>query len=399
MTHPAAALSNVDAQPGVCQLLHGLNVGGAEVLAARLARQLRGEYRIHFVCLDALGTLGETLQEEGFPVWLLQRQPGFDWRCAWRLARLLKRERIDLVHAHQFTPYFYALATRLFRCRRPVLFTEHGRTFPDFPRRKRMLFNRSFLSRRDRVVAVGEAVRQALVCNEGLPEARIEVIYNGIDQRPFAGALRPRSETRRELGLGSEDFVIVQIARLDPLKDHATALRALRRLVEEQPRARLVIVGEGPERAAIEAEISRLGLGPYVRLTGLRHDIADLLAAADVGLLTSLSEGIPLTLIEAMAAGLPVVATAVGGVGEIVSHQETGLLAAARDDASLAAALRQLDGNRELCRDMGRQGRRRADLSFSEERMHDEYRRVYTEMLAAAPAHHGATSREIGAAR
>src|SRR6516165_4253528 len=135
----------------VCQVLHTLCVGGAEVLAARLARRLRDRYRFLFVCLDELGTLGEELRNEGFPVHVLGRRPGLDLRCTYRLAALLRRERVDVIHAHQYTPFFYCLTARLL-CRRPaLLFTEHGRHFPDYPRRKRMLANRLLLRQRDRV--------------------------------------------------------------------------------------------------------------------------------------------------------------------------------------------------------------------------------------------------------
>src|SRR5438067_9821303 len=146
----------------ICQVLHGLWVGGAEVLAARLARQLGDRFRFVFVCLDELGTLGQELRAEGFPVEVLQRRAGLDWRCSLRLARFLRRERVDLVHAHQYTPFFYSLMARFLYRRPAVLFTEHGRHYPDYPRRKRMLANRFLLQRRDRVVGVGEAVRQAL---------------------------------------------------------------------------------------------------------------------------------------------------------------------------------------------------------------------------------------------
>src|SRR5204862_1893786 len=133
-----------------------------------------------------------------------------------------------LVHAHQYTPFFYALAARLLYRRPPVLFTEHGRHQPDYPRRKRMVINRLLLERRDRVVGVGEAVRQALIANEGIPARRIEVVYNGIDANQFAPARHlegQREKVRAELGLSATDLVILQVARLDYLKDHATAVR------------------------------------------------------------------------------------------------------------------------------------------------------------------------------
>src|SRR5262249_48721524 len=155
------------------------------------------------------------------------------------------------LHAHQYTPFFYAMVGRLPAFRPPILFTEHGREYPDYPRRKRTLFNRLALRRRDRVVAVGNAVRQALVTNEGIRERRIEIVYNGIEADRFAHRFPDRAKVRRELGLGVAEPVIVQVARLDHLKDHPTALRCLARVVREVPRARLVLVGDGPREAAI----------------------------------------------------------------------------------------------------------------------------------------------------
>jgi glycosyltransferase involved in cell wall biosynthesis len=363
----------------VCQLLHSLNVGGAEILAARLARRLRGSFRFVFACLDDVGPLGEQLREDGFPVYSLDRKPGFDWGCPRRLARLLHTERVDLVHAHQYAPFFYGLAARFGGRRRPILFTEHGRHQPDFPRRKRMLANRLLLSRRDRVVGVGVAVQQALIANEGIPARRVGVLYNGIDVDAFAAAA-DRAEIRRFLGVRSDEFVIVQVARFDYLKDHGTALRAFTRVIGHLPRARLVLVGDGPERSAIENQMRELNLVDKVRLLGTRKDVDQLLQGADVFLLTSVSEGIPLTVIEAMAAGLPVVGTAVGGMGEVVADGSTGYLAQAGDDASLSEHILRLAGDPDLRCRMGASGRARAKDLFDEPRMCAEYASIYRDL-------------------
>jgi glycosyltransferase involved in cell wall biosynthesis len=369
-------------RPVVCQLLHGLWVGGAEVLAARLARRNRDRCRYVFACLDDLGTLGRQLREEGFPVEVLERRPGLDWRCTLRLARFLRRHRVDLVHAHQYTPFFYGMTARLLYRRPGVLFMEHGRHQPDYPRPKRILANRVLLTGRDRVVGVGEAVRQALIHNEGLAPDRVSVIYNGIDVPAFAGASAQREAVRRELGIEEEAFVIIQVARLDYLKDHATAVRTLAGVVAQHPNALLVLVGEGPELAKIQAVIAELRLESRVRLLGLRHDIPRLLGAADVFLLTSISEGIPVTIIEAMAAGLPVVSTDVGGVAEVVEEGLTGFLAPAGDHAALAERLLRLAAYPELRRRLGTAGRERARDHFSESSMHAAFLRLYQEMLA-----------------
>jgi glycosyltransferase involved in cell wall biosynthesis len=356
-------------------------MGGAEVLAARLARQLRERYCFVFVCLDEMGPLGEQLREEGFPVHVLGRRPGFDWQAGLRLARCLHRERADLLHAHQYTPFFYSSLARLLYRRPGILFTEHGRHHPDYPRRKRMLVNRWLLKHRDRVVGVGEAVRQALIGNEGIPPERVGVIYNGIDTTAFANGVTDRWAVRKELGAQEHSLVILQVARLDYLKDHATAVRTLERVLRQRPDALLVLVGEGPEYAKVRELVRQRGLESSVRFLGLRNDVARLLRAADLFLLTSISEGIPLTLIEAMAAGLPVVTTRVGGVPEVVEEALTGCLTPAGDDALLAEKILHLAADRSLRLHMGRRGCERARALFSESHMHAQYHQLYQEML------------------
>lgn len=376
--------SSSDPRLAICQVLHSLTVGGAEVLAARLARRLRDRFRFVFACLDELGSLGEELREEGFVVQVLGRRGGADWRCVRRLAAFAAAEGVDVVHAHQYTPFFYSRAPGVLRRRPPVLFTEHGRFFPDLPSRKRMAFNRLFLRRRDRVVAVGESVRQALIDNEGIPGSRVQVIYNGVRLDDFSASAALRSATRAELGIAPDAPVAILVARLDYLKDHATALRTAERVAAVLPAFRLLLVGEGPEQGKIEREIAARGLAGRVTMLGRRSDVRRLLAAADVFSMTSISEGIPVTLIEAMGACLPVVATRVGGVGEVVVHESTGLLAPAGDDASLAAALVRVLTDAALRRRFGQAGRARAETLFTEGDMHARYAALYDAMASRA---------------
>jgi glycosyltransferase involved in cell wall biosynthesis len=177
------------------------------------------------------------------------------------------------------------------------------------------------------------------------------------------------------------DFVILQVARLDYLKDHATALRGLAQVLPQRPNARLVLVGEGPELRGIQELLRLHRLEAHVRLLGLRNDVARLLPGADLFLLTSISEGIPLTVIEAMAAGLPVVSTRVGGLPEVVEEGRTGLLVPSGDPARLAQAICELAAKPSLREEMGRVGRQRAEAVFSERLMHARYEQLYREML------------------
>ncbi len=373
-------LGDVDDRPTVCQVLHSLNVGGAEVLAVHISRALASKFRFVFACLDELGTLGEELRRDRCDVEVFERRAGLDRRCAGRLAGWFRQQQVAVVHAHQYTPFFYCLASGILRRRPPILFTEHGRWFPDYPRRKRMLFNRLFLRSTDQVVAVGEHVKQALVANEGIASRRIEVVYNGVDVELFGGDTHERETVRRELGLSENDFAVLQVARLDALKDHCTAIRTLAATLPQAPNTMLLIAGEGPEEPGIRAEIARLGVGERVRMMGLRRDVPRLLGAADAFLLTSISEGIPVTLIEAMAARVPIVSTRVGGVGEVVIDGETGRLAASGDAAALATALVELAGSSGTRQSMGEEGRRRAEAMFTLSQMTSAYAAHYEEL-------------------
>ncbi|MEM9020229.1 MAG: glycosyltransferase [Planctomycetota bacterium] len=369
-------------RPVIAHVLHRLDRAGAEVLAAGLARSLRDRYDFHFYCLDGLGPLAEELIEEGFVVASLGREPGIDRAVARRLRGFIDGRGVSLVHAHQYTPFFYSSLARGFspikRRRLPILLTEHGRHYPDEFSAKRVLANKLLRARRDRVTAVGGFVMAALVVNEGM---RGEVIYNGIE--PSSTGQRPtRRDARQALRLEPDAPVVMQVARLHPVKDHATAVRAFAAVHGELPSARLVLIGDGPERETIEQQARALGLSDAVVFTGVRADVRDLLPAADVFLLSSLSEGISVTLLEAMDAGLPIVATQVGGNREVVEQERTGLLAPRGDHAALGRCLLTLLGDPNTAGEYGQAGRRRLLKRFTQDKMHAGYAAQYESLLA-----------------
>ncbi|MDA7503612.1 glycosyltransferase family 4 protein [bacterium] len=262
------------------------------------------------------------------------------------------------------------------------MFTEHGRFHPDLPSRKRFIYNNILLRKKDRVIAVGESVRQALINNEGISATRIEVIYNGIDLARFENTSKKNAsdDIRENLNIDSNDFVITLVGRLDYLKDHLTAVRTAECLMKSDFDFKMLFVGEGVERDKIEHEIRQRQLEGYVKLLGTRHDIPQILKASNVCFLSSISEGIPLTLIEGMAAGLPVVATNVGGIPEVVIDDETGCLADSGDEKCLASHLLRVAQDDKLCRTLGQAGQTRAQEMFSVKEMHLKYQRLYDEM-------------------
>ncbi len=391
-------------RPVIAHVLHRLYLAGAEVLAAGLARQQANPHDSNraydqlFICLDEVGPLGEQLRADGFAVECAGREPGWDWSAAKRIGDICKRYRVDLLHAHQYAPFFYSAASRMwpvipspFSHKLPrILFTEHGREYPDYRRPKRIWANRLLFKKRDRVTAVGQWVREALIQKEALPAERIDVIYNGVDAAQFAPAdEQTRAQMRQSLGILLQTPVVMQVARFHPVKDHETAIRAFAGVVKHRPDAVLLLVGDGEERANCEILARDLSISGSVRFLGVRDDVSKLLHAADVFLLSSLSEGISVTLLEAMGAGLPIVATAVGGNPEVVEHDVTGLLAPRKDSAGLADHLVALLNDPARAREMGKAGRQRLEEKLTLSRMHAAYAQVYSQMLGESLANNG----------
>lgn len=371
-----------DALPTIAHVLHRMDRAGAEVLACDLSRKMQSQYRFVFLCLDGEGALGKELKGEGFKVIELGRSPGMDWKVARRIRRIVRSHKIDLLHTHQYTPFFYAALSRYLGSTPAIVFTEHGRHYPDERHPKRVLANRWLLKPGDRVTAVGRFVKQALIDNEGIAEARIEVIYNGIDPDTFSEPdPQARHKARALIEVGNEAPVVMQVARFHPVKDHGTAVRAFGRVVEAIPGATLCLIGDGSQQPKIEALVKKLGIRENVRFMGVRSDVNELLPGADVFMLSSLSEGVSVTLLEAMATGLAIAATKVGGNGEVVDDGVTGLLSPRGDDELLAQNLITLLSDSDKRSAFGRAGRERVLDLFTQQRMHRQYAELYGRML------------------
>lgn len=369
-------------RPAVGHVLHRLDRAGAEVLAGDLAMKLQDRYRFVFLCLDGVGPLGIQLASEGFEVIDLCRKPGLDLKLAVKMRKVVAAENIDLLHTHQYTPFFYAALSRRLGSSPPILFTEHGRHYPDERKPKRVLANRWLIKPSDRVTAVGRFVKQALIDNEGISEGRIKVIYNGIDPDAFPPAdAASRSRARRLIGVDDETPLVMQVARFHPVKDHETAVRGFAKTVKSIPSALLCLVGDGGEREAIETLCGELVIRENVRFLGVRDDVAQLIPGADVFMLSSLSEGVSVTLLEAMATGLPIVATDVGGNPEVVEHGTTGLLSPRGDHEALAANLVTLLQDPAQRQAFGRAGRARLLEIFTQDRMHRVYADLYGQLF------------------
>jgi glycosyltransferase involved in cell wall biosynthesis len=219
---------------------------------------------------------------------------------------------------------------------------------------------------------------------EGFPGARLQVLHNGVDASPAASPLE-RGAARIVLGVPDEAFVVGTIARLDPVKDLATAIEALVHARTVIPGLVLAVVGDGEERVRLQGTAQRLGVADAVRFVGSRSDARRLLSGFDLYVNSSISEGISLTILEAMAAGVPVIATSVGGTPEIVSDGHSGLLVAARNAPALGAAIRTLALQPDKRKQIGIEGRRTVEERFTIDRMIDHYAQLYRGLVGATP--------------
>lgn len=359
-------------------VLHVMQVAGAEVLVQETIRRLGLRIEPTIFCLDRVGQLGEEHLERGGELVCFDRPPRRDLRVAWKLARECSRRKIDVLHAHQYTPFFYAaLAKPLSRPVPRLILTEHGRHYPDAVAPLRRAFNRIVLDRlADAVNGCSAFSAKALRDVDGFSGRRIEVIENGIEFNRYGSAVDLAAQ-KRKLGLDPTRRYILHVARHHKVKDQAMLLRAFAAMAGDVPDAQLLMVGDGPLRGELEAKVAATGLGSRVQFLGIRNDVPDLLKAAEMFVLTSVSEAASLTLLEAMATALPVVVTNVGGNPEIIRHEREGLLIARGDWQGCAEAFRFLFQEPKVAKLLGRAGRLRVSSKYRLEQTIDSYHQLY----------------------
>jgi glycosyltransferase involved in cell wall biosynthesis len=361
--------------PRVLQVVLSLARGGAERLVVEISKRIHPAIQTTVCCLDEPGDLAPELEQAGITVVALNRRPGFHPSLGRRIGALATDCGATVLHCHQYSPYVYGCLAALRHPELRIVYTEHGRLSDAPPSSKRRFANR-LLSRRPADIAVVSNELRAYLAAGGFPLDRLRVVYNGIEP-----GLEPRQADRQRaraaLGVGPSTIVFGTTARLDPVKDLVTLVEAFELARLSVPNAVLVIVGDGPERTALQARARALGVEAAVRFVGVRTDARALLAGFDLFVNCSVSEGVSLTILEAMAAGLPVVATNVGGTPEVVVDDQTGLLVPPQNAAELAAAMVLLAGSAECRLALGRAGRDRLVSRFSFDRMVDDYVRAY----------------------
>jgi len=326
------------------------------------------------------GWLRKICEESGIETSILRMTGKLDLRWLRRFCLFARRQNVKLIHAHEFGANTYgALAAWVLGI--PLIATVHGRHY--YADRLRRRFVCRIVSHIATMVAVSEDVKRFLVRTTGVAERRIRVVYNGV------GGLAPLPahqvwRRRSALGIAGDQRIVGVVGSLYGVKGHRYLLEAARQILEACPSAIFLIVGCGELEADLKAQAKRLGLDGRVRFLGFREDVGELLSLFDVFALPSLSEGLSLAILEAMAAGRPVVATNVGGNPELIVDGETGVLVPAGDVRNLAAAIARLLTDTAEARRLGENGMDRVKRCFALESMIEGYQAIYDHELERA---------------
>jgi len=366
---PTQAVSGASRPIRVAHVSLTLKTGGLERILADLARHVdRDRYHLEFIALRETGRFADEIRDAGWKVHDLQSRSR--WQDLSALRQLFHERQIDIVHTHNTYPHLYGTLAARWAGVPIVLQTRHGQR-AGHGWKSRVQYR---LASRwcNQIIAVSDDAATLCVESDGIPPSKVRRIWNGIDTDQFRWtppAVAPHA---------------ISVARLSPEKDFPTLLAAVRTVAPQVPGFRLTIVGHGPDREKLEATVKDWGLTGQIHFLGERADVPELLAQSAFFVTATLTEGISLTLLEAMAVGRAVIATAVGGNPEIVVDGQTGMLVPPRSVERLAEAMVEMCHHPERWRDWGVAGRDRVLEHFDVRRMAEDYEQVYAEFYHQA---------------
>jgi glycosyltransferase involved in cell wall biosynthesis len=338
----------------IMQVVLSLRVGGLERVVVDLVNHASNDFRFVVCCLEEPGAWADEIPPSRGKVVAFHKMAGVDLRMFWKIARLARKEKVQVVHTHNSTAHFYGAVAARFFTRAQVLHTEHGKNVGEEARYHRL--NHMAARFTDFTVAVSEKNAEIAIAHEGVDPSKLKVIPNGIRIDRFA---TPRVGTGRRIGT---------VGRLVLEKNYPLLIRAVAPLRDVE----LIFVGDGLLRAELQQQA-----GPRAQFLGQRADIAELLVGFDVFVLSSTTEGMSIALLEAMAAGCPIVVTAVGGNVELIQHMQTGLVVPPNDEAALRGAIEKLLADRVLAARLGAAARKAVQERYSVAAMTQRYEELW----------------------
>jgi len=391
----APGVAQSQAPSGELRILHVINrldMGGTELSLLKVMSGLGNSVFTHRICTTR-GYDADLVNQKQLADSVLvagKKRPGFQFPI-FRLARIMRAYRPHIVHSRNWGAIEAIPAARLAGVP-VVIHSEHGYELDmlgGLPYRRRLL-RHAFYALCDSLFAVTEDLRRFHGQQAWMSAERFRVIYNGVDTERFAPRPQKRWDIRKELGLADDVFVVGSIGRMVPIKDHLTLLRAARQLVSSNVDVHVLLVGSGSEQSRLEKFVhDSVEMSGRVSFLGSRGSVGELLQAMDVFVLPSICEGFSNTLLEAMASGLPTVATRVGGNPEVVDEGHSGWLFSPGDYKELAGQLEVLAARRDLRAQLGEAARARAVSRFALGRMLDDYRDLYCQLACRRGVLHG----------
>ena len=366
-------------RPRVLHLITSFEIGGTERQAVELLKRLDAErYDVRLAVLRNDGPFYSEIEARFPDVPEFPLTSFYDANALkqlLQLRRLMLRDRIDILHAHDFYSSFIGAAAarlsgvRVIACQRHLKLSD---------RRAHKWATRVIHRLAHRILVNSEAIRDYIIEHDSAPLGKIVVIRNGVV--PVTSSTDPSDELRRELGLDAGSTLVGMVARLQEVKGHRFFMEAASRVLHSRPETHFVLVGDGPLRTEIESQSAALGITDHVHLLGDRADVSRLVGAFDLLVLASLHEGLPNAVMEAMAAGVPVVATSVGGTKELIADGKTGYLAPPSDSAALADRIQFALGDEVHREEIVSAARRRITSAFGIERMVESVETLYQEL-------------------
>ena len=330
-----------DSKIKILHVTFNMGIGGTEQVIRQIIENSNSvQYQHEILCIDGcIGALGQELESKGIYIESTQRKPGTDIKLAGFIKSYIKRRKINVLHCHQYTPYFYGVLGALFT-KAKVIFTEHGRFYPDRHNFKRRLINPLLLLRTAHITAISKSTADAVAKYEYIERKKIDVIYNGIED--LKEQEQNRDELLKELGLLSDCRYIGTISRLEPIKNQAMMINAFYKVKKEISDIKLILIGDGAKLHELKQLVERLDIEKDVIFTGFLDNPQRFINFFEIFLLSSFSEGTSMTLLEAMSLSKPCIVTDVGGNPEIVVDEETGLLVPSDDVESFASGITML---------------------------------------------------------
>lgn len=367
----------------IMHVVHGFGLGGMENGIVNLINGMDSNiFDFSICCLSKSGEAAKRIKRNDVEIFELHKKDGHDFFLWGKLSRLFQKEKVQIVHTHNWGTLFDGVIGAKIARVPIIVHSEHGLWYEDILhiKKRKLLTQKLIFNFIDQITTVCKDLERTLIKLTGIKEEKVICIPNGVKLQRFDVEIDKGSK-RREIGIQENDIVVGIIGSLDPIKDHKTFLYAGVEIIKEFPNAKFLIIGDGSLKEELLSLSEKIGLGKRVLFLGQRDDIPEILKIMDVFISSSLREGMSNTILEAMAVGLPVIATKVGGTPEIVVDGKTGFLVCPANPKELAEGIIKVLKNPQQAKNMGKAGQEKVRENFSLNKMIKSYENLYKGLI------------------